>query len=93
MQTCDLLVVPANRYAYARQFRRMRREMSKLKTKLERVARDIARKISSGPTLTKAFVKELELAHRLLIQQQHDRIKFCIAFTRRKPNASPSARW
>ena len=53
----------------------MRREVKTLRTYLERVVRDIERKIASDPTRQGQFAEELSLAHRLLKQQQHDRNK------------------
>ena len=68
-------LLKANRYAHARQYRRMRREVKTLRTYLGRVVRDIERKIASDPTRQGQFAEELSLAHRLLKQQQHDRNK------------------
>ena len=45
----------ANRYAYARQMRRARREVKRLKTFLGRVARDISRKLATRPGLVAHF--------------------------------------
>ncbi len=52
----------AGRYAHARQFRRMRREIRKLKTYLGWVFRDIVRKISGNAGLEARFAKLLGLA-------------------------------
>lgn len=43
--------VRAGRYAHARQFRRMRRELKRLRTYLGRVFRDISRKIAGNGEL------------------------------------------
>ena len=68
-------LLKANRYAHARQYRRMRREVKTLRTYLGRVVRDIERKIASDPTRQGQFAEELWLAQRLLKQRQHDRNK------------------
>jgi IS5 family transposase len=58
----------ANRYAYARQMRRARREIKRLKTFLGRVARDVGRKIANRPELA----PPLGRVARLLAQQKSD---------------------
>ena len=63
----------AGRYAHARQFRRMRREIRKLKTCPGRVFRDIVRKIAGNAGLEARFAKLLGLVERLLMQQPGDR--------------------
>jgi IS5 family transposase len=65
----------ANRYAHARQFRRMRSRVKKLRTYLGRVVRDIERKIAAQPERQAAFAAELALAKRLLVQQKKDKNK------------------
>jgi len=65
----------ANRYAHARQMRRMRRQVRKLGTYLGRVVRDIERKIVDSPARQRIFANELEMAKRLLKQKQADRNK------------------
>ena len=65
----------ANRYAHARQMRRMRRQVRKLGTYLGRVVRDIERKIVASPARQSIFANELEMAKRLLKQKQADRNK------------------
>jgi len=64
-----------NRYAHARQLRRMRRQVNRLKTYLGRVVRDIERKIAGEAALQAIFADELALAKRLLKQQKTDRNK------------------
>lgn len=64
-----------NRYAHARQLRRMRRQVKRLKTYLGRVVRDIERKIAGEAELQAIFADELALAKRLLKQQKTDRNK------------------
>jgi IS5 family transposase len=65
----------AGRYLHARQTRRARREIKRLKTYLGRVYRDIVRKIADQPALQRVFVLELGLAERLLTQQRQDKNK------------------
>ena len=64
-----------NRYAHARQMRRMRRQVRKLRTYLGRVVRDIERKIADSTELQAIFAGELAMATRLLIQKKTDRNK------------------
>ena len=65
----------ANRYAHARQQRRMRRQVKRLRTYLGRVVRDIERKLAGQVDLQAAFSDELTKAKRLLAQQRSDRNK------------------
>jgi len=58
----------ANRYAHARQMRRARREIKRLKTFLGRVARDVGRKLADRPGLVPHFSEMLARVHRLLAQ-------------------------
>lgn len=62
-----------SRYAHARQYKRARRQRRKLKTYLDRVTRDIERKLQ--PAQLKEFEKLLGLSHRLLSQKRHDKNK------------------
>ena len=64
-----------NRYCHARQYRRARKQLKKLKTYLGRVTRDIGRKIASRADVAGEFEKLLALSHRLLSQQRHDKNK------------------
>ncbi len=65
----------AGRYAHAKQFKRMRREIRKLKTFLGRVYRDICRKIAGNGDLEARFARLLGLVERLLAQQTKDKNK------------------
>lgn len=65
----------ANRYAHARQMRRARREIKRVKTFLGRVSRDIGRKLGGRPDLAPYFVHPLALIDRLLAQQKTDHAK------------------
>jgi IS5 family transposase len=59
----------AGRYAHARQFKRMRREVKKLRTWLGRVIRDVERKTEAPG---EALRQRLDLAKRLFAQQRQD---------------------
>ena len=62
----------AGRYAHARQYRRMRRELKRLRTYLGRVYRDVGRKIAGDAGQEARFVRLLGLVERLLAQQPED---------------------
>lgn len=62
----------ASRYAHARQYKRMRRELRKLRTWLGRVIRDVQRK---GSAMSQALQAKLATAQRLHAQQRHDKNK------------------
>jgi len=64
-----------SRYAHAKQFRRMRRELKRLKTYLGRVFRDVSRKIDGDAELETRFAPLLGLIGRLLTQQPKDKNK------------------
>ncbi len=65
----------AGRYAHAKQFKRMRRELKRLKTYLGRVYRDVGRKIAGDGELEQRFARLLGLVARLLAQQPTDKMK------------------
>lgn len=65
-------LVMQSRYAQARQMKRAKREVKKLKTYLGRVKRDIERKISGNGELKESFSNEMEMANRLLLQKRSD---------------------
>ena len=65
----------AGRYAHARQFKRLRRELRRLRTFLGRVFRDVARKIAGDSGLQQRFARLLNLVERLLQQQPTDKNK------------------
>jgi len=62
----------AGRYAHAKQFKRMRRELKRLKTYLGRVFRDVCRKIDGHFDLAARFSQLLGLVERLLAQKPDD---------------------
>jgi len=61
------------RYTHAHQFRRARRELKFLRTRLGRVIRDIRRKIAGRPTLETHFADLLALAVRVRFQDHRQR--------------------
>jgi len=65
-----LALIKAQRYAHAKQFKRMRREVKFLRTRLGRVIRDIRRKIDANEALEEAFARELSLASRVRHQKK-----------------------
>jgi len=65
-------LVMQSRYAHARQMKRSRKEVRKLKTYLGRVVRDIERKVSGNADLETRFSFLLEMGHRLLRQKRTD---------------------
>ena len=64
--------IKAGRYAHAKQFKRMRRELKTLKTRLGRLIRDIRRKVSKPDA---ALENLLALCERLHKQQPQDKKK------------------
>ncbi|MDG0857478.1 IS5 family transposase [Roseateles puraquae] len=62
----------AGRYAHAKQFKRMRREIRKLRTWMGRVIRDVQRK---GGEVTGALKDKLDIARRLHAQQRDSKNK------------------
>jgi IS5 family transposase len=65
----------ASRYAHARQMKRARREIKRLKTYLGRVFRDVRRKLASRPEVAEHFAEPLARVARLLMQQRTDKNK------------------
>ena len=66
-------LIAYQRYAHAKQFKRARRELRRLRTILGRVMRDIAHKIKGKEGLREIFVKPLWLAERVRDQRQNQR--------------------
>jgi IS5 family transposase len=66
------LLLDASRYAHARQMKRARAAMRKLRTQLGRVMREIERKVTEP---TEKLAKLLETARRIHAQQRHDKNK------------------
>ncbi len=66
-------LIAHQRYAHAKQFKRARRMLKKLKTYLGRVTRDIDRKTAGNDALKTTFARLLWLAKRVRDQQQRQR--------------------
>ena len=62
--------IMVGRYIHAHQFKRARRELKFLRTRLGRIIRDIRRKIAGNPALEDRFAARLDLASRVR-QQDH----------------------
>jgi len=69
-RTGQKAAINAGKYAHAKQFKRMRKEVKKLKNYLGRVTRDIERKIKGSLDLQETFADLLGMANRLLIQKK-----------------------
>jgi IS5 family transposase len=65
--------IMVGRYTHAHQFKRARRELKFLRTRLGRIIRDIRRKIGGDPALEDRFGPRLDLAHRVRHQEQRQR--------------------
>jgi|TARA_Y100000294_G_scaffold13835_1_gene12346 IS5 family transposase len=63
----------AGRYAHAKQFKRMRRQLKFLRTRLGRIMRDIRRKIDGDQDLEEAFAVPLIRAAQIRGQKQRQR--------------------
>jgi IS5 family transposase len=66
-------LIAYQRYAHAKQFKRARRQLRKLRTILGRVERDIARRVRTNAALRDIFRKPLWLAERVREQRQNQR--------------------
>ena len=65
--------IMVGRYTHAHQFKRARRELKFLRTRLGRIIRDIRRKIEGDPALEDRFGPLLDVAHRVRHQEQRQR--------------------
>ena len=65
----------AGRYAHAKQFKRMRKEVKKLKNYLGRTVRDIERQIKGSLDLQTNFIDLLAMSNRLLSQEKKSKDK------------------
>ncbi len=63
------------RYAHARQMKRAKKEVKKLKNYLGCVVRDIERKVSGNGELKEHFSKDIEMANQLYVQKRNDKKK------------------
>jgi transposase, IS5 family len=70
-------------YLHAKQMKRAKAAIKKLKTITGRVVRDIERKISGNEELQSMFMEELEKAHRLLLQTKTSKNKL---YSMHEPN-------
>ncbi len=66
-------LIAYQRHAHAKQFKRARRQLRKLRTILGRVERDIARRVRANAVLRDIFRKPLWLAERVREQRQNQR--------------------
>jgi IS5 family transposase len=66
-------LIQHQRYAHAKQFKRAKKALKKLKTYLGRVIRDIVRKIEGNGAMEQTFADLLMLARRVREQKQHQR--------------------
>jgi IS5 family transposase len=65
--------IMVGRYTHAHQFKRARRELKFLRTRLGRIIRDIRRQIDGNPVLENRFGSLLDLASRVRQQEQRQR--------------------
>ena len=63
----------AGRYAHAKQFKRMNRELKYLRVRLGRIIRDIRRKVAGKPVMEAVFTEPLAKAERIRTQRQNAR--------------------
>jgi len=68
-----LALMKHQRYAHAKQFKRARRELRRLKTYLRRVIRDVERQVKKAPLIEPIFRPMLFLAQRVHDQQPGQR--------------------
>ena len=69
------LAIKVGRYAHAKQFKRMRKALKKLKGRLGRVERDIARQIKDNQGLEESFRIPFYKAFLIRTQQPRDKVK------------------
>lgn len=69
------LVVKTGRYLHAKQMKRAKKSLKKLKTYLGRIIRDISRKIDGNDKLKEMFCISLDKATRIFNQKKEDREK------------------
>ena len=68
-------LIMQGRYAHARQMKRAKKQIKKLRTYLGRVTRDIERKALGRKELAESFASLLEMAKRLFSQKRDDKNK------------------
>jgi hypothetical protein len=84
--------IMVGRYIHAHQFKRARRELKFLRTRLGRVIRDIRRRIDGNTEPEQRFGPLLDLAVKVRFQDQPGAASRSIHCTRPRSNASASAR-
>jgi len=85
-------LIKHQRYAHAKQYKRAKRQLRRLKTYLGRTIRDIERKTKGDQALEDAFRRPLWLARRVMTQKTRDPLPKIYPCTRRRWNASARAR-
>ena len=73
LRVAKLAAIMVGRYTHAHQFRRARRKLKFLRTRLGRIIRDIRRKIEGNPALEDRFTSLLDLASRVRLQDHRQR--------------------
>ena len=68
-----IALIPYQRYAHAKPFKRAAKALRRLRTMLGRVIRDITRKTAPRPELAEVFALPLALARRVRDQRQRER--------------------
>jgi IS5 family transposase len=68
-------LIMQGRYSHARQMKRSKREIKKIKNYFGRVMRDIERKIAGNAVLVEQFSEVLKMSHRLYNQKRNDKNK------------------
>jgi IS5 family transposase len=72
-QSYRRVAIMVGRYSHAHQFKRMRRALKFLRTRLGRLIRDIARQIDGKPDLQARFAHLLDLATKVRLQDHRQR--------------------
>ena len=72
---CRKLLPKIGRYGHAKQYRRLRKGVKKIKGALGRVYRDLLRQLPEGVVLTETQQTALDQAKRLLAQEKHSKNK------------------
>ena len=80
------------RYAHAKQYKRMRSHLKKLKTLVGRVWRDVSRQLAKAPEHLKPKVADLLYKVERLLKQQPRTTTSCTACMPRKSSASEKAK-
>jgi IS5 family transposase len=70
-----ILLVQINNYLHAKQMKRARKSIKRMKILLGRVSRDCERKIAGNEELEEIFASELAMANKLLVRKKDDKKK------------------